>query len=492
MSIASRTGEPGGWNAPQETSGGGAASASPALIQLVLLIAVPFCLQSVEGERVLVAMLAASLLFTLISFAPVAGLPAVFIYLVMLGGVRRWIVPILGFTTNDPLVMVSTVVASLYFAGILIRRAIPRDTPISKTVLALLVVMVLEIFNPLQGGLVVGLAGGIFYIVPIFWYYVGRNLVTDLVAKRLLATALVVSVFVGLYGAYQQFVGFLPTELAYIQLTHYNQNLSDSISRVFSTLTSFAEYEGLISIGIAISFALILRKHRIALLPFLFLTSMMLLSSSRGGVVNSLFACTALWAIQGKTVRSWLPRIIVAVVVGMVGLFFSLHQLQDTSFIKNKSTASQLLGHTVSGLSDPFGKGQDTTSHVTLQTNGILSGFTRPLGLGTGATTLASARYGTGEIGSAEGDLGNAFISLGLIGGILYIVFAYRLITTAGKNWHERRDDTSLMILGTVVVMFGQWFSGGEYSCSLLVWVLFGYVDRACLIRETRPKAAVR
>jgi len=49
-----------------------------------------------------------------------------------------------------------------------------HETPLAMSVSILGLIYILEIFNPLQGGLTVGLTGALFVLVPVTWFYFGR------------------------------------------------------------------------------------------------------------------------------------------------------------------------------------------------------------------------------------------------------------------------------------------------------------------------------
>ena len=51
-----------------------------------------------------------------------------------------------------------------------------RATPLAGMVSILGLIYVLEIFNPLQGGVTVGLSGALFMLVPVAWFYFGQDM----------------------------------------------------------------------------------------------------------------------------------------------------------------------------------------------------------------------------------------------------------------------------------------------------------------------------
>ena len=484
MSTASQPSATERWTNDAGSSSSAAGGVNPAIIQLVLLVAIPFCLQSTEGERLLSALIITTGLLAILSMSAASGIFATLFYLIAMGHIRRLLISVFGYSGNDPFIAVPAILSAYYFANLLIRRAIPRDTPLSKAVGIFLIVMVLGVFNPLQGGLLVGLAGALLYIGPVLWFYIGRLHVTPAVMRTLSFLFLAMSVFVALYGWKQQFLGLFQFETDYIGYSHYNQILSGSTSRVFSTLNGFAEYAHVLAIGTVISFALVLRRNRLAVATFVLLFVAVLLTSSRGVVINAVTGCMIVWAVQGRSTRSWLPRVVLAIVLGSVGTLWSLRGLQSTAITQNKS-ASELLGHTEEGLSDPLGKKSTGAGHLSMTFRGVGEGFTRPFGLGTGSTTLAASKFGGEANGGAstEGDLGNSFVTWGFFGGFLYLYLFCRTLFDAAHNWNAMRDDSSLIALGILTGLIGTWLNGGEYVIVFVIWLTIGFVDRQTRIR---------
>ena len=487
MSLGSLSSTSTAWETPGEDSGPRVARINPAIIQLVMLVAIPFCLSSEDGIRILIALIVTGLLIGLMSFVPVVGILATFVYLVLMTGFRRWLFPIFGYSGSDPFLIVAPIVAGLNFANVLIGRSVPRDTRVSRLILWLICWMVVQILNPLQGGIIVGLGGALFYIVPLLWFYVGRLYTSDSVYAKIVRVCLVVTVLAALYGQYQTFVGFLPSEVRYMSYTGFAERISDTVSRVYSTLSSPSDYASLLTIAGIFSCAYALRRQRIFVLFLAVMLAAAFLTGIRGAVVNLVFACCCLWAVQGKTMQAWLPRLAAVLAIGFLGVLWSARGVQVRANSSSTGAASELVGHQVTGLLNPT---QSTASgHVTMQLYGILGGITHPLGYGLGSTTLA-AKYGSAGTSSTEGDFGNAFTAMGVIGGVLFLALFYQTLKAAAVNWHRSRSLESLCALGCLIVCIGQWLNGGTYSVVFLVWCSVGYVDRQTLEYQKIDKKA--
>ena len=117
--------------------------------------------------------------------------------------------------------------------------------------------------------------------------------------------------------------------------------------------------------------------------------------------------------------------------------------------------------------------------HLEMLGVGMVSGFTHPYGYGLGASTAAVGKFAGGgaEAMSTETDFGNMFISLGFVGGIIYLVIIARVLWALISDWQLRRQRMSLMILAILVVTGAAWLIAGQYSSPLLLWLVIGATD---------------
>ena len=442
---------------------------------IALAVAASFLFQTPDGQRDLMAVTIAGSLLMLITYSPNVGIPALLIYLAFFGGIRRWLIPVLGWPVNDPLLLVGPFLALLFFLNLLPTRRLPTEKGLPRLLNILLVIMVAQIFNPLQGGLTVGIAGALFYIVPVMWFYLGRMKATPALLKRLFRVTVAVSILAAAYGLYQTWFGYLPSEVQWVHLTHMEALYVGEGQRAFAFFTFPAEYAWFLCLGIVLLWAAVLRGRYSALLPIPLLALGVFFESERGVIVSTLAACAALWAIQGHTVRVWLPRGALALVLAVSGLVLSLQQAQQMKF---SGQTQALVTHQTSGLLDPTNQNTSTAGlHSSMLLNGFERGAQNPIGAGLGATTIAAQKYGAGEQ-STEVDMSNMFVSLGLIGGLLYLGIVGLILVTAVRFWHRERSGIALAIVGILFLMFGQWLNGGQYCTAFLVWFCIGALDQ--------------
>ena len=449
------------------------------VVFLVLLFATfLFSANSSSGQRSAVAGVIAMLLFPLAWFSPRAGLPAMIIYLMIMGGFRRFLIPLLGYTELDPLLIVSPAVATICFLNFVVNRQLKPTTQIGKWVIGLMACMGLAVFNPLQGGPLVGLTGAAFYLVPLMWYCIGRNFGTEQAIRTIVRLVLITSVLGAVYGLKQRFFGFSDAELTWFRLSAFS-NAVGGTQRAMSFFTSPAEYANFLSVGITICYSYVLKGRRVFILLSLFLAYAMLLTGIRGVVFYTAGACMVMWAIQGRSMRAWLPRVVLAAIFVGLGGFFSLQQIGSAAqSVGGGSGGAELLNHQVEGLTNPLAKNSTAHDHISLIAGGLVEGIKMPIGYGLGATTAGSSRFGGSITYNAENDLGSIFFSLGLIGGIFFagsIVVTFR---AAILYWYHTRNYAPLVVIGILVSCFGNWLTSGNYAQSVFVWIMIGCLDR--------------
>jgi hypothetical protein len=140
----------------------------------------------------------------------------------------------------------------------------------------------------------------------------------------------------------------------------------------------------------------------------------------------------------------------------------------------------------VNGLANPLNPHSSTLAvHASMVGEGFVTALHDPLGVGTGAVTIAGQKFG-GQGLNTEADPSNAAVALGLPG---LITFAVLLCAAFGRAYRlavRRRDALSLIALGVLAVTLLEWLTGGEYAVAFLVWLTIGWVDRASDELEAR------
>ena len=426
--------------------------------------------------RLSVAAVALFLFLGLVKARLAWGIVSMLTFLIVLGDLRRVFIPLFGISGADPLLLVVPAAVGLLVASLIVSRRLDLDTPLAKGVMLLMVIMVVQVLNPKQGGLSVGLAGLLFYLVPLGWFWIGRTYATNKLASDILTLVVALAVPAALLVFIQVWFGFLPFEQAWIEQGGYTALWVGDRIRPFGFSTSSAECATLLSMALVIICALAISgRSRAWLLLLPVIATGLFLLGSRGPVVKVSFILALLWAVQGRTWRIWLPRFVVAGVVGVFAIYLGLTELQE---VEISGPAQNMVSHQTDGLLNPLDEEHSTAgSHAKMMFKGMWSVFSEPLGYGTGATTIAAGKFG-GTSKSSEIDWSNLGYSLGLPGLLLYgaiiCLVLYRLV----QLWQRDRSPVALAIFGFVVLTGGNWLTGGQYSTVALVWICIGIADQ--------------
>jgi hypothetical protein len=425
--------------------------------------------------RVVVAAVVLVLFVAMVTYRPALGCLAMLGYVILLGDLRRIFIPLFGLAGQDPILLVVPVVVGLSCVSLFVTRQLRLDTPLSKAVVLLMAVMVLQILNPLQGGLVVGIAGAIFYLVPLGWFWISRKYASEQLAEQVLTLVIALAVLAALVVLVQTFFGFLPFQQAWIDQAGYEALYVGDRVRPFGFSTSASECAHLLAIGAVIVIAFNMKgKSRVSLILLPLIIAGMFLIGSRTIVVKVGFVVALMWAMQGHSWRTWAPRLVLAGLVLVFGLYWSLTQIGD---MEVSGQARSMVSHQVNGLLNPLDKEHSTAGiHVSMMLNGFRSAFKQPLGYGLGATTMAAGKFG-GNAKSSEVDWSNLGLSLGLPGMLLYGIIIFLTLRALLRVWQRRRSPVALALLGVIFLMGGVWLIGGEYGTTALVWTCIGMMD---------------
>lgn len=459
------------------------ADASRALVGglLLLAIAVGTATLVVTGSPLLRVALAAALVLCLLALLDAdfrVGLIATLTWTCVLALARRMLIEQIGWETNDALLLVAPIVLAVLLLRVFVfeRRRLAADR-LSYAVLALVALTAIASINPRNGSLAVGLGGMLFMGVPLFWFFVGREYVDRAVARSLLTAIVALATLIATYGFFQSLVVLPSWDRAWVDIAGYGALfLEGNTPNTFGTFSSTAEYTLFIGIAIVavVAFAVHGRVSMIVVLPLLL--PAIFLSSARTSFIFTLLAVVMMLAIRflpPKAVPFALILSLAALIGGSGAIMGALQQGAS-------STSNARVEYQLGGLGDPLNREQSSvTLHAELLYDGIRTGMTDPIGRGSGVTNNAVRRFGPGGENAAgfnntEIDVSNAFVSLGLIGGLVFVFMSIVAFGFAVKAYLFERDAVTLAILGVLIATFGNWLSGGHYAATPVIWILLG------------------
>lgn len=455
-------------------------------------------IQVVRGGPLLRIIAAAALIVTFAVPAvtqPRRAMFMLFSWLPFLGIVRRALVPTTGLPTLDPLLVVSSAVTILILGTLILTgRANLGGTPLSRIVFYFLLIGLLQVFNPSQGNLFVGLTGVMFVLVPVMCFFIGRSVADEDMVAKMQRWMIVVGVIAGAYGLYQVLVGFPGFEQAYLSRAGYGGLYVGSAVRPMSIFTNPLEYATYLNFAVVTTLAILVYRKGISrywlwgALGFMVYSGYLI--GSRGFIFLAVIAAIVLLGLRAK-------NMLVALLLmgGMVGGVMYYTSTQSGAGVEADSTATaaeQLRARNKTALLDPLDEKRSTLrQHYRGAKDGFLFALTKPWGLGTGATGRGSTKFGDGKSSSTELDLADAAIAFGLVGGVLYLAIIGISYLQLGKMRKLMPGPMWPAVLGMGIVSFGQWLNGGNYAVAPLIWFMLGAADAAYLRYRERERAGL-
>jgi hypothetical protein len=199
------------------------------------------------------------------------AIAATMVFLAVLGGYRRYVGYFEGYTLSDPLLLVAPAVGLVLLGQALLRGQVSLPTALSRLLLALMLLMSVEMLNPMQGGLQIGFAGALFYLTPLLWFWVARYC-SSLEFAEAFTFRLVVGVGVAatLLGLFQTYFGLLPFEQRWVdQIGYQALYISDEVVRAIGFFNSSTENQRYLVVAAVTVFATWLtdRSRLVVLVP---------------------------------------------------------------------------------------------------------------------------------------------------------------------------------------------------------------------------------
>jgi hypothetical protein len=433
----------------------------------------------------LLALVISAILFGVYSANKNAAVYLCIAYVLFLGDIRRIWSWIYGFPDNDPMILVGSVFVFFLTVPLFFRLRV-SDT-VSKLCLGLLLVMTLQIFNPAQGGLLVGFSGTIYVMTPVLWFWVGRTYGSEamlrvVLQKILMPAALIASA----YGYYQTNVGLPPWQEAWLHHVgagYAALHLGHSI-RAIGFSPSSSEYVNMLGMATLVALTGLIAGRRVMILPLAILLPSLFLGGSRGTFVRVLFSGAMAFSFTGSKKGPSTARFVTAIAFGVCGMALILSgygNAEGAGAPKPKTAAEAAIAHQVAGLSDPLHS--TAVGHSTEIFRGALLAFRRPAGYGLGSTSIAT-KFSSGQdsdLTGSEFDLTDTFISLGLPGGLLYLSFIVYMYRASIRYINIGPADLSLPVFGILAAFLGDWLFPGEYGNGPILWLAAGCVVRTLI-----------
>jgi hypothetical protein len=439
-----------------------------------------------EAYRLLLALaIAGNLLLVAVKW-PRAAAFLTLMFLPLLALIRRVLITDAGWTTYDPLLLVGPLAAAflLYRASSARGLRVGPDA-LSKLVAVLLALTVLQSFNPLNPGVPAGLMGLLFVAVPLLWFFIGRELADRQLVLAVLYGVIVTGLAVGLYGWWQTERKLPSWDAEWVDVAGYPALYVGDKIRAFGTFASSAEYAAFISIAVIFAVALALHRRPLIGLAAPLLVVPLTLSSARAPMFLTLLAVIVLIGLRTRSGAAAATAVTLGIATTLGALLAFGPGLERLA----ASSGNPLVVHQVEGLVNPFDPKKSTLEgHRSLVVKGVGDGFRNPVGRGTAAMSGTEQKLGGAEEGSGtEVDMSNAFVGLGLIGGLVFVGIILATFRQAISAYLRERDPLVFAVIGLLVAILGQWLQGRHYAVAAVAWFLIGWATRPSERRAAAP-----
>jgi hypothetical protein len=159
--------------------------------------------------------------------------------------------------------------------------------------------------------------------------------------------------------------------------------------------------------------------------------------------------------------------------------YWSATTSSTTTIQAQTEGSGQLIEQQLRALRDPLNPSKSTLPvHFAQAKEGITYAITRqPFGLGTGVTTRGGAKFGGGLQAGTELDIGDAFLALGIVGGLMYVLIIIVGVTQASRVRQALPGPVWIGIWGMAATSIGAWLTGGNYAVTPIMWFMLGAVD---------------
>ncbi len=411
----------------------------------------------------------------------------VFTYIVFMAFIKRFLFSFVGFATYDPIYLIPD--ASLIVMFLIVWNKYKnkimeawKKSFAFKVLLFLQVIFFLQIFNPLQGNLIVGIVGSKFLLIPSLWAYVSFG-INRKILKTLFRILTWLGVIASLYAIHQFHKGFFDFETLWAKNSGMHSLIIGGKLRPFSFFPSPNEFSiylsavGLIEIANSnFNFGIIITILKLILYGIAsFYTNM------RVGPFVFLFLFPFLIAF--KFTKKITPTILAYYFI-LFGIFtFISNTSLESIEIKSKGYERAYTEHFLQGLIDPMAKGSSFVHRLKLWRNALfLNIFKNPVGHGIGVSTLAANKFGGRPMG-VESTFISMIYSCGIFGFLSLMFLTLYTIIKGFITLSYKKDKVLLAIwIGYTSIVMGQWITA--YFPGAFYWLSLGLLLRWIDLKE--------
>lgn len=436
-----------------------------------------------------------------------AGLFALMLFESLRGFFRRAQYLFLPYIATDPIHLITPAVTIFGFLLLLQRQKLRvfHATPLAWLVSILASIYFLQMFNPIQGELSVGLSGALFYLVPVAWFYFGQDIKREFLPKALRLLVLL-GLITSLYGLCQLTYGFPSFEQTWVDSTDaYGSINVGNFKRALATYSSAEEWARYIEVGAIVALGLCTGTagylRRVGwFLCGMGLIVMVVLTGQRTALFGLLLGAIVLITTGAKSWRGMVVRFMLVVASGLLILAVVKVPTDDDLLSHGEDEKFQgVLIHSTKGALRPTEEGS-FQERLEIWTKFATETIPQnPLGMGLGATSLGALRFDTSyDLPAVDSYFISLVISCGLPAALLFMWILGRAALLSWGNFRAAsrgsreaqvwRVVTALMPALILNSFFGNTFT--LYSVAPVGWLLVGWIS-AEQLRRTEARDSV-
>ncbi len=402
-------------------------------------------------------------------------------YLIIMPFLRRVVYISQARIVNDPILVIPDIMLILMIASYwlfnsnYIMRFINRDK-LTKVYTVFILLCILLVFNPLQGGILIGLAGAKLFILPALWFFIGLGLAKE-DYRKLLWFLLITGTLTSIYSIYQYLFGFTSFELKWVEEIELSLRIQEYLRpfSVFAGVSDAARYFQLAG-GLAFMFMLSSKNPLLSFIMLCLNVTALVLTVSRSAIFAFLFSIGVFLLWRGEDLRKIIIRSTILLL-----MIFSLYAVIPEEYKEAPGISQRtFVTHLRAGLLNPV-KEPSVEVRFSAWRNIPKLLLKAPFGYGIGSITLAAHRYG-GFLFYTESSYFGIWGATGILGGLiftylLYLMFKYLI------ELYSRSDDREFfrIVIGFVSGMFASIIIAelfNFYAVAPFFWLTLGWIVR--------------
>jgi len=441
----------------------------------------------------------------LLCLSPRRGVYILTIFLPFMYYLRRSVLVFEEFSSFDPIILFPMIMSVAIFAGLILFNGrtifyyLKRSIVLKASGL-LMVLYALQMVNPLQGNLLLGLFGGLFFLAPMMWLPIGLLITRDDVI-RIIKIVIVIGVITAMYGLSQHYFGLSDVEKYELRAKEFYKIIGagDQTVRIISTFSSFTDFARYLTFAGLLAFAMSYRTRVWlggASLLLLMLYAMFF-TASRTSFLVILFSMAMYLLAFSRNKRQIAVQGFLLIVV-VVSLYAYMSQYDPKRVYSQQFSDDAFLVHTASGMSHPLQE-DSFLGRLKAWRLVVLGSLSNPFGHGVGSTTHIAGRFPGGLYFEVDSLFFELFFGSGILAPILFIVIAVTITKIVVGKCLEFPDDNiykvsfALLCGAFLSSVFG--ITARDFICGPLMWLLIGWlvrdhVDGAVAARVAQPASA--